>query len=370
MRIGFIIYGRLETLTGGYLYDRIVVQGLARLGHEVEVIGLRSGPYLLRLALGLSPGLHRRLLAGRFDILIQDELCHPSLFLLNHRLRRSAGPLRVALVHHILCAEPRRRWQNMLLAIAERGFLASVDGFIHNSQTTRRTVAALVAHQRPQVVAYPAGDRFGTPLSSEVICARARRPGPLALLFLGNVIPRKGLVPLLEALAGVEVHRFRLTVVGGLAWDPVYAAAAERLVRQLGLADAVRFTGVLPDDALIKILGASHIFCMPFAYEGFGIATLEAMACGLPAIGGRQGAAAETIRHGTNGFLLEAGDRAGLRSILTTLHQDREQLVRMSLAARATYLHSATWQQSVTLIERFLRQMVRLRHRGNTPARA
>ena len=46
MRIGLVIYGSLETLTGGYLYDRMVVEGLARLGHEVEVISLAGGPYL------------------------------------------------------------------------------------------------------------------------------------------------------------------------------------------------------------------------------------------------------------------------------------------------------------------------------------
>jgi len=89
MRIGLVIYGSLETLTGGYLYDRIVVEGLERLGHEVEVIGLAGGSYLSRLGHGLKPDLCQRLLASRFDILLQDELCHPSLFWVNQRLRRS-----------------------------------------------------------------------------------------------------------------------------------------------------------------------------------------------------------------------------------------------------------------------------------------
>ncbi len=113
MRIGFIIYGSLDTLTGGYLYDRVVAQGLSRLGHEVEVISLPTGSYLRRLCCGFFSGLSRRLLAEGFDILIQDELCHPSLLLVNKRLRRHAGrPLLVALVHHVLCDEPRPRWQN------------------------------------------------------------------------------------------------------------------------------------------------------------------------------------------------------------------------------------------------------------------
>jgi glycosyltransferase involved in cell wall biosynthesis len=364
MRIGFIIYGSLDTVTGGYLYDRILVQGLVRLGHEVEVISLPFGPYIHRLALGFFPGLCRQLLAGRFDILIQDELCHPSLILVNNRLRRRAGPPLVALVHHVLSGEPRPRWQNFLLAVAERCFLSSVDGFIHNSETTRRTVASLVGHHPPQVIAYPAGNRFGSPLSTEAIDKRAHRPGPLELLFLGNVIPRKGLLPLLKALARIDRAVWRLSIVGGLNFDPAHAARAERVARQLGLSDSIRFLGALQDAELVQILSTSHLLCMPYAYEGFGIATLEAMAFGLPAMGCRDGAAAETICHGTNGFLLHPGDLVGLAPLLATLHGNRGELARMALAARATYIGSPTWQDGLEVIDRFLRQLKGLPDRG------
>jgi glycosyltransferase involved in cell wall biosynthesis len=357
MRIGLIIYGHLETLTGGYLYDRIVVRGLTALGHAVEVISLAGGTYLQRLGRGLSPALHRRLRSDGFDLLIEDELCHPSLFLVNRRLRRQAGPPVMALVHHVLCKETRPRWQNMLLSIAERSFLASVDGFILNSETTRRTVAALVAHRRPQVVAYPAGNRFGRPLSTDAIGPRTRRPGPLELLFLGHVIPRKGLLPLLAALAGIDRDVWRLSVVGSLDFDPAHALRAKQLTRQLGLSDSVRFLGPLPDEELVKILAASHLFCMPYAYEGFGIAILEAMAFGLPAIGCLDGAAVETVRHGTNGFLLRPGDLAGLAPLLAKMHRDRGELQRMALAARRTYINRPTWQDGVLAIDRFLQRM-------------
>ena len=363
MRIGFVIYGSLDTLTGGYLYDRIVVRGLTRLGHEVEVISLASGSYLRRLGLGLSPQLCRRLLAGRFDILIQDELCHPSFFMANKRLRRQGGPIVVAIVHHVLCDEPRYGWHNMLLSVIERCYLASVDGFIHNSATTQRTVAALVDHDRPQVIAYPAGDRFGPPLSPEVIGRRAYRPGPLELIFLGNVIPRKGLLPLLDALAKVDRDIWRLSVVGGLDFDPDHVDRMRQLARQLGLSDTVRFLGPLQDDRLIKVLSTSHLFCMPYAYEGFGIAILEAMAFGLPAIGCLNGAAAETISHGTNGFLLAPGNLAGLGPLLVYMHRDRDGLLKLALGARETYLRSPGWQDGVAAIDSFLREMKGLRDR-------
>jgi len=367
MHIGFVIYGSLDTLSGGYLYDRMVVEELKRLGHEVQVIGLPSGSYLKRLWLGFSPGLCRRLQAGRFDVLIQDELCHPSLFLVNRRLKRQDGdpatPLLVALIHHILSDEPRPPWQNMLLSLAERRFLASVDGFIHNSETTRRVVASLVKHNRPQVVAYPAGDRFerpespGSPLSTEIIGKRARRPGPLQLLFLGNVISRKGLLPFLQALAGIHREVWHLSIVGGLDFDSNYTAKTRQLVRQLGLSESVRFLGPLQEAELVEVLKTSHVFCMPYAYEGFGIAILEAMAFGLPGIGCRNGAAGETISHGVNGFLLAEADLAGLELLLVQMHKDREELLRLALGARATYLGHPTWQESIAAIDNFLRRL-------------
>ena len=359
IRIGFIIYGRLDTLTGGYLYDRIVVDGLIQLGHEVEVISLPAGSYPQHLKLAFSPRLYRRLLAGGFDILIVDELCHPSLFLLKHIIRRHAErPILVALVHHVLCNEPRPPWRNMLFSQVEHGFLTSVDGFIHNSKTTRKTVASMVGHNHPQVIAYPAGDRFGSPLSPETIANRSHDDGPLELLFLGIVIPRKGLLPLLKALAGVDRGAWRLSIVGDLDVDPAYTRKAQRLTRQLGLSASVRFLGPLQNDDLTHILSTSHIFCMPYAYEGFGIAILEAMAFGLPAIGCRNGAAWETINHGTTGYLLNPDDLAGLAPLLLQLHRDRKKLQQLALAARETYSSSPSWGDSIAAIDTFLRKLI------------
>jgi glycosyltransferase involved in cell wall biosynthesis len=365
MRIGLIIYGSLETLTGGYLYDRIVVDGLERLGHEVEVISLASGSYFHRLGQGLATDLCRRLLAGRFDILLQDELCHPSLFWVNQRLRRLHGPPLVAIVHHLMCREPRPWWRNWLLVLVEQRYLASTDGFIFNSKTTGRSVTALVGEHQPHVIAYPAGDRFGSPLSADSISQRASQPGPLQLLFLGIVIPRKGLLPLLSALAGVDRDLWRLTVVGSLDFDPAHAVAVREQVDQLGLADSVQFIGPCSDDRLVEIMRGSHLFCMPYAYEGFGIALLEAMAFGLPAIGCRDGAADETISHGSNGYLLAPDDLAGLGPLVVELQHNREALLRLSLAARMTYVSRPGWQDSVAAINAFLVDM----QRGQAPGK-
>ena len=358
MRIGLVIYGRLDTLTGGYLYDRIMAEDLEERGHRVEVVSLADGSYLDRLRLGFSPMLYTRLRNGGFDLLLQDELCHPSLFRVNQHLRRNNGPPTVAIVHQVLCDEPRSRWLNRFYRLSERRYLASVDGFVFNSQTTRRTVQELLGAERPHVVAFPAGDRFGRPLTPEAVRARELQPGPLELLFLGNVMPRKGLLPLLEALAAAQRGSWRLSVVGSEDFDRSYAAEARRRVHCLGLSDAVRFLGPLQGEALRRQLSASHLFCMPYAYEGFGIAILEAMAFGLPAIGSAAGASSETIADGVNGFLLAPDDRGGLAPLLANLYQDRQRLLEMAAAAITTFESRPGWQEGAAAIDRFLLEMV------------
>jgi len=357
MRIGLILYGELATLTGGYLYDRMVVEGLRGLGHEVTVLPLQAGPYLRRIGHGLSFGLTRRLLKARFDLILQDELCHPSLFLVNRRLRALGGPPVVAIVHHLLSDEPRGRWLNRLLAEPEKRYLASVDGFVFNSRITRRKVESLVGGERPQVVAYPAGDRFACLPSPEAVAERACRPGPLQLLFVGTLIPRKGLHQLIQGLAEAERGTWQLTVVGDPECAPGYARQAKTLIAQLGLAEAIRFLGPCQEEALAGVIGRHHLFSMPYAYEGFGIAILEAMGFGLPAVGSRLGAAGETITHGGNGFLLAPEDRAGLVGLIQGLHRDRSRLAELSRGALRTFAHRPRWQETTMAIEGFILEL-------------
>src|SRR4026207_389980 len=122
MKIGLIIYGSLETLSGGYLYDRKLVEYLRSQQDTVEIISL---PWRNYAAL-LTDNFWFRL-PGNLDILIQDELNHPSLIFANRGTH--PYPL-ISLVHHLRCSELRPKWQNDLFRFIEMQYLQSVDGFI------------------------------------------------------------------------------------------------------------------------------------------------------------------------------------------------------------------------------------------------
>jgi glycosyltransferase involved in cell wall biosynthesis len=354
VNIGFVVYGSIDTLTGGYLYDKHMTEHLTVRGHRVDILSLPVKCHPFKFGDNFTSFLIRRVAEGGYDLLLQDELCHPSLFLLNHRLRRRVSTPIVAVVHHLLCQEPRPRGLNSLMALPEAAFLDSVDGFIFNSRSTQQAVFQLSPAHRPFVVAQPGGDRFRNRISAAWIKERSLQPGPLRLLYVGLVIERKGLLPLLEALADVDRDHWRLEVVGDTSLVPDYVWRVQQTIDAHGLASNVRLSGTLSKEALAARFIDSHLLCMPFAYEGFGIVTLEAMNFGMPVLGSTNGATPELVRYGGNGLLFDRGDLHALAAAVRELHTDRRRLLGMSVAAHEAARVHPTWNESMQRIERFL----------------
>jgi glycosyltransferase involved in cell wall biosynthesis len=353
MRVGLLIYGSIDTISGGYLYDRKLVSHLNAQRDYVEIISLPWRGYGLNLLDNFSSRLRQRLEDLQIDVLIQDELSHPSLALLNHDLRISY-PI-TALVHHLRCKESRPTWKNSLYRLVEGHYLDSVDAFIFNSQTTRRSVDQVSQiGKRPYVIATPAGDRFDPQIDFARIRIRANQHGPLRLVFIGNLTPRKGLHTLIDALAWLPAGSCQLDVVGETRINPLYWRRMLCRVARHKLNDTVRFHSALEDEDLETLLVDSHILVVPSSYEGFGIVYLEAMSFGLPAIGTTQGAAGEIIIPGENGYLIEPGDSQFLAGLLENLHRDRRKLTALSINAKNRYSTFPGWTESLTTARNFL----------------
>lgn len=359
MKLGLVIYGRLSTISGGYLYDRKLVDYLLKAGDQVDVISLPWTWYGRHLTHNLSATLYRELRTASYDVLLQDELNHPSLVLLNQRLRNQVSYPIVSIVHHLRCSERRPAWLNQLYRRIEQRYLASVHGFIFNSDTTRQAVVKLETKRpfpkRPFIIAHPAGDQFQPALTVAQICARAQEGGPLRILFVGNLILRKNLHLLITALSRLPLAEWRLTVVGNTAVSPRYTRLIQRQIRQHHLVDNITLCGTVHHDSLATQMQHSHVLVVPSSYEGFGIVYLEGMGFGLPAIAGIDGAAHELITPGMNGFLAE--NPTELAQHIRSLHQNRDRLAQMSLAAQQHYQNQPTWAETMARVREFLQEI-------------
>ena len=350
MKLGFLIYGSLDTFSGGYLYDRKLVEYLRDQGDTVEIISLPWRNY----AAHLTDNFHFRL-PPDLDLLIQDELNHPSLLAANSRPH--PYPI-ISLVHHLRCSELRPDWQNWFYRLVEKRYLNSVDGFIFNSQTTKSVVNGLIENEKPSIVAYPPADRFGHPMTKDEVISRAHDAGPLQLIFLGNVIHRKGLHTLLKAISD-QPSAFSLDVVGGLTAESRYAQKMQERSQVSGLKSKVVFHGVLDKEDLAQKLRTTHVLVVPSSYEGFGIVYLEGMAFGLPAIGTTAGAASEIITDGETGFLISPDNTKALAERLLLLANDRDLLAQMSVNALERYRQQPTWEKTAGRIQDFLNVIAR-----------
>jgi glycosyltransferase involved in cell wall biosynthesis len=354
MQLGLIIYGDLEMISGGYLYDRKLVEYLRNQGDEVKIISLTWRNYLLHLSDNFSYDLQRRLENLQVDVLLEDELNHPSLFLVNKRLRQKVNFPIVAIIHHLRSSEQHPYWLMWFYRQVEASYITGLDGVIFNSQTTRLAVEEMFKIKCGSIVAHPAGNHLKPQISEEQIIMRAKREGPLRLLFLGNVIPRKGLNTLIEALRLLPVDAFHLSIVGGLDVDAGHVRSVQRQIGNTGLAGRITFHGSLDHNSLIPILQQSQVLVVPSIYEGFGIVYLEGMGYGMPAIASRSGGAGEIITHGQNGYLVESGNASELASLLYAMHQDRARLCEMSLAARQRFETHPGWEQAGESIRQYL----------------
>ncbi|HSQ27910.1 MAG TPA: glycosyltransferase family 4 protein [Anaerolineales bacterium] len=357
MHIALLIYGNLETVSGGYLYDRKLVEHLRSQGDQVEIISIPWRSYPLLLADNFSASLFHHLQNLQIDILLQDELNHPSLFLLNQRLRKETKIPLVSIVHHLRSSEQRSAWQNILYKVIEKRYLDSVDALIFNSLATQKAVLECNASlkDKPSLLAFPAGDRFKPAWDLLDTQKRADQPGPLKIVFIGNLIPRKGLDTLLKALKTLPAHLWELNVIGSLEEvDPFYAQKMQKLVSKLDMNERVKFLGTVPDTLIAQTLSNSHLLAVPSSYEGFGIVYLEGMSFGLPAIGAKAGGAQEIIRHGYNGFLVEPGDTESFSAHISNLAVDRQKLLEMSLAARRSFESHPDWEMTGAQIRNFL----------------
>ncbi|WP_020574960.1 glycosyltransferase [Actinopolymorpha alba] len=296
---------------GSFVANR--VDALLRLGHDVTVVAVEDHPSAPLRYASLLAGVARSALSGvrdSADTIVEAHIAYPTGAFAWPLAARLRAPL-VLFAHgsDVLRLPDRSRVDRALCrSVFDRAALV-----VANSRYLVAEVEDRLGVPPERVTLVSPGIRY-----ADFAAARNDSEGagdrPYAVLFVANLIPRKGLDVLIRAVAelarrGEEVPRLR--VVG----DGPERAVLELLASELGV--ALDFVGALPQDAVTREMAAAEVLVVPSREEALGLAPLEAMAAGCVPVVSGIGGLAESVTDGVNGFTCPPEDPAELASALS-----------------------------------------------------
>ena len=277
--IVFVVPGRLDQLTGGYLFERHIVEGLRARGRMVRVIELSvrdpmaNGAMIAAIPDGARTVVDGLALTGLGEVVAAQA----------HRLRL------IAFVHGPLAQEtdlPPVAAQRA--ALREAGLLSRVRGILCPSRKTAAAVEGYGISSGRIAVVSPGTAKPKRPSGS-------RRGRVRALLCVANVVPRKGHEVLVEAMARIFDLDWSLACIGSLERDRATTLAVRRKIMATGLGRRITLAGERPPQAVERAYREADAFVLPSFHEGYGMVYAEAMVHGLPVIGTTAGAIPEIV---------------------------------------------------------------------------
>ncbi|MBI1896320.1 MAG: N-acetyl-alpha-D-glucosaminyl L-malate synthase BshA [Acidobacteria bacterium] len=161
--------------------------------------------------------------------------------------------------------------------------------------------------------------------------APEKRNSQKLLLHISNFRPVKRILDCIQILARV---RKQVDAKLWMAGDGPERGPAEHLARDLGVGEQVEFLG--KQDHVERLIPRAHVLLLPSELEAFGLAALEAMACGVPPVATGAGGVPELVTHGVDGFLEAVGDTDSQATRVIELLTDDPLHARMATAARRT----------------------------------
>jgi glycosyltransferase involved in cell wall biosynthesis len=333
----FAIPGNLQSLTGGYGYDRRLLAGLQQLGVPIRYHALAAGfPDADATALAAANRWlqslpdHSTVLVDGLAFAVMDQLARAHCQRLHF----------CALCHHPLALETGlSAVVQAKLQQSEQRALAVAAQVIVTSARTRQLLTERFAVPAERItVALPGTDRCGSaPCSGQPPC----------LLTVASLTRRKAHDVLIAALAQLQHLPWQALLVGGDAFDPGWATQLRQQVQDLGLQQRIVFKGAKRD--LHADYMAADVFVLPSLYEGYGMAFAEALSYGLPIIAARAGAVPEVVPD-TAGLLVEPGNVEALSVALQQILTDAGLRRRLQAGAQAAALQLPTWEQTALTV--------------------
>ena len=339
----FVYPGDLSAPTGGYAYDRRIIQGLEGLGWQIQLISLGEGyPFPDRTQIQYARSTLQNLPRG--VPMVIDGLALGALPELAAEVAKR-HPL-IALIHHPLAFEfGLSDSEIQLLQQSETHALQQVVRVVANSPTTARDLNQHYGVPLEIIkVILPGTDRIH--ILEPKIQRNEDHLGQVHLLSVGSIIPRKGFHHLIAALKPLIDLPWTLSIAGDTSRNAAVYARLMMDIKECHLEDRVKVLGAVSNEELEKQYAKADVFVLPSLFEGYGMVYAEAMAHGLPIIATTAGAIPDTVPQDA-GLLVEPGDTSALTNALKALIQDPLHRARLSSGALRAAGQQPTWEHAV-----------------------
>lgn len=329
----FIVPGSIATRTGGYEYDRRIVDGLRTLGWSVDVRELETSfPWPTPAALQHTD----RVLADIPDgtIVLIDGLAFGAMP--QQAERESARLTIVPVVHSLLASDiGLDRSSAAALESSERRALAAASLVVVAGAALIDPLAGYgIAPNRIRVVEpgtdpAPLARGSGQPDTCHMVCVATLNPG-------------KGHEVLFRALATLPMRNWRLTCAGSTTRYPATAERLRSIVDSTGLANRVVLAGELDASAVSDLYDRADLFVLPTLTETHPLSVIDALARGLPVVSTTTGAIPDLVGDAA-GLLVTPGDADGLAEALAMVMGDPKLRERLAAGARDVRQRLPTW---------------------------
>jgi len=308
LEAAFAIPGDLDLPTGGYTYDRRVLQLLPRFGVATQHLPLPAS-FPDPTAADLYETARALAGAAPHAVLLVDGLAYGAMPAAVIGCARA--PI-VALVHHPLCLEA--------------GLAAT------RQEALRRLETAALAVARKIIVTSPLTQRT---------------------LIADFTVPAHKI-----ALAPLRDREWQLTIAGPTDRSPQALADVEAAIRTTGLGQRIALAGPVDQDRLANLYASADAFLMASLYEGYGMVLAEAMARGLPIVCTSGGAAAETVPD-CAAIKVPPGDERALTLAIQRILDDRELRQRLAQASWSAGQKLPRWEDTARIVANVIAEVAR-----------
>jgi glycosyltransferase involved in cell wall biosynthesis len=341
MTVYFLVPGDLHTLTGGYLYNMQMINGLKKKGYTIRVLGTdwqwkdRDDPEKIcrRQLEKIPPGS-----CAFIDSLILGHL---------HNIVQEYGDrIKFLGIIHLPASYDVSTGIQGKLADEEFEAMNHMRHLVVTGQFTFDLLCNAGVNPVKISTVHPGTGEFPR--------KRKYEPIPSKLLCIANYSALKAQDVLIHALYRLNEWKWTLHLYGDTDRDTDYAETLRSLILELKMESRVTMHGIVERHEISTVFLNADLFVMPSLFESYGMALVESLAHGIPVVTTSAGNIPYTVPDGM-GLLTEPGNEEQLADAIRSLFDDPAKYSSLCTAASRYYLQARSWEQAVAEFEMILR---------------